>query len=109
MQQPGRAMANPDSTLSADLAHKLHVKALKKDYVLEPRLGANFLTGTVRIWSNFKMACIITAAAVRLCRVPDCRRCQRTPGHCGGCQGMHKMLDTVTAAYLCPCPHERGR
>ncbi len=75
MQQPGRAMANPDSTLSADLAHKLHVKALKKDYVLEPRLGANLLTGTVRIWSNFKMACIITAAPVHLCRVPDCRRC----------------------------------
>ncbi|KAK9819490.1 hypothetical protein WJX81_001924 [Elliptochloris bilobata] len=31
-------MASPDSTLSADLAHKLHVKALKHDYVLEPRL-----------------------------------------------------------------------
>ncbi len=33
-------MASPDSTLSADLAQKLHVKALKQDYVLEPRLGA---------------------------------------------------------------------
>ena len=33
-------MASPDSTLNADLAQKLHVKAIKHDYVLEPRLGA---------------------------------------------------------------------
>ena len=97
-------MANPDSTLSADLAHKLHVKALKKDYVLEPRLGANLLTGTVRIWSNFKIACIINAAPGHLCRVPDCRRCQRTPGHRGGCQGMHKVLDIPSAGMFSVLP-----
>ncbi len=27
--------------LSADMAHKAHVKAINRDYILEPRLGEN--------------------------------------------------------------------
>ena len=28
--------------LSADMAHKAHIKALNRDYILEPRLGIDF-------------------------------------------------------------------
>ena len=30
-------------SLSADMAHKAHIKALNRDYILEPRLGKDLL------------------------------------------------------------------
>lgn len=37
--QESRATMPAADGLSADMAHKAHIKAINRDYILEPRLG----------------------------------------------------------------------
>ena len=38
--------------LSADMAHKAHVKALNRDYILEPRLGEECKKNSLNAWDS---------------------------------------------------------
>ena len=96
--------------LSADMAHKAHVKAINRDYILEPRLGEGtklyslnalcFLPALPRI-QHQKRRTASNYFPYR--RLQDNRRCQRAPGHCRLCQGLFEPLGSgITGGYGAP-------
>ena len=47
--------------LSAEMAHKVHIDAINRDYICEPRLGAQGALAAPRaVWLRCSLACVPT-------------------------------------------------